>query len=880
MAESILVKKSYFTNADTAADAINKFIGSNYKEKNFPVLDDSSEMDPSIVNILNTLNSVEPSWVTDPSKFEDASNDLKTSTNDEDVVDKADAVNSYSGLQNISNNSAEFANLLDGIRSFELFTVPAKFRTEIELFNNSPVFSLTDYVKGLFNSPDIQFPNSMDCDTEIERVSQYKPLTQDIPVITDETIQEAAEINYFEDAKPQHIKYDSKGKKFILSDQLKKAVDDLIAELKKCDEPKDLRTYFTSKEASKVPDMLSSNIMPFVLAKVYNNTSKFPSDSFDIKNLEKFIKSYKSIGERNPGAKRFVNYDIFSTFKIDKDGTIDFVKDFLTLNLVNSEKARITNNGLLSCFNIFDSRIYLDTLYNLIPNEDRKDKFETEDGFVKFVRARINKNSRNSNVYAEDEADEEPDNSTKTEKEVQESLYIMMKQFGDMSLEDMHLCEQYHAMLYTELNTLDSKAFMEGISMIDIGKEINTIITETYDGKIPEYMQTRVKLTDDEPGVTVTPVATPDIPSNPIPDLAGSIDDKIGMADDYTSMLGSGASTNGANVVYNITNNYNSNNTTTVNKNKKKVVKNVDNSSGKTTTTDDHSTGKHEVINKNRANSKVIKDSYNNHFPGNKKNDDEPFNNKYNSEDRDDTSEEENTKFPGPETEGLDDENLQEFDTGISVNDLFAFLEDGELSSSMASREEPLSNGINTMKKPSSDMLTTAMDVDRNTLSFQQRAKKKIEKGIQTIDTATKPISRAKQWLAGIVDTLISRREAKVKEEIIENPSYRTVLFKAGRLATKLGMFGILFTINGYIGAAYAVASVSGFADRERMKKEVQREFGANIEILTEKIAIAKQQDTPESRKAAWEMMRVRSYMEDIVAGTPKSVFKTSNTIV
>lgn len=877
MAESIVVKKTYFTNADTAADAINKFIGSDYKEKNFPIIDDSSEMDASMKDIISSLNSVEPGWVEDNSKFEATENNV-------DTPDKANAVDSFKDFQNISNHSTEFANLLDGIRSMELFTTPAKFRTEIELFNDSSLFSIEDYVKGLFNSPDIQFPNSMNVDSEIERVTQYKPLTSDIPVITDETIQEAAEVNYFKDASPKHIKYDSKSKKFVLSDQLKKVVNDLVSKIDKCEETDELRDYFTSKEAAAAPDMFSSNVMPFILAKVYNNTSKYPNDDINVKDLEKFIKSYSSISGKNPGAKRFVNYDIFSTFKMDKEGTVNFLRDFLTLNLVNSENAKITNNGLLSCFNVFDSRIYLDTLYNLIPKEDKKDKFASEDSFVKFIRARINKNSRNSNVYAEDKAVTKPDNKTKTEKEVQEAAFISMKQFGDMSTTDMHLCEYYHAMLRTELDTLDSRLFTEGVSSIELGEEINTIIVETDAGKIPEYMQTRVKLSDEESPITITPVQAPDIPTNPIPDLAGSIDDKINGADGYDTMLGAGANTSGSNIVYNITNNYNSNNTTTIHKDRKNVVKNIDNSSGKSTTTDDHSTGKTVNANKTKTSHKFVKDSYNNHFPGKKgveENMDEAFNNKYNSEDHNDTSAEENTSIPKPEDEGLDDENLQEFASGISVGQLFAFLEDGELTSQMTPRpEEPLSNGINTMQPPKSDLLTTAMDVDRNTLPFQQKAKKKIQKGVQTVDAFVKPITRAKQWLAGIVDTLIERKEDKVKAEIIENPSYRTTLFKAARLALKIGAFGILFTINGYIGAAYAIAQVSGFADRERMKKEVQREFGAEMDILKEKIEEARRLDTPESRQAAWQMMRIRSKMEGIVATTPKSVVKTSNTIV
>ena len=39
MAESIVIKKSYFNNIETAVNAINQFVQSNYTAKDFPMLD-------------------------------------------------------------------------------------------------------------------------------------------------------------------------------------------------------------------------------------------------------------------------------------------------------------------------------------------------------------------------------------------------------------------------------------------------------------------------------------------------------------------------------------------------------------------------------------------------------------------------------------------------------------------------------------------------------------------------------------------------------------------------------------------------------------------------------------------------------------------------
>ncbi|MGN1086890.1 MAG: hypothetical protein ACI4Q5_07625, partial [Porcipelethomonas sp.] len=91
---------------------------------------------------------------------------------------------------------------------------------------------------------------------------------------------------------------------------------------------------------------------------------------------------------------------------------------------------------------------------------------------------------------------------------------------------------------------------------------------------------------------------------------------------------------------------------------------------------------------------------------------------------------------------------------------------------------------------------------------------------------------------------------------------------------------GVAFTINGYVGMAYVALQGAKIADRERLKKEVQEEFAAELEILNDKIRLADAEDSPQSRKDKWQMMRLRSKMEHIVAGTPRSRIRTRNDIV
>lgn len=888
----IVIKKDYFDNIKTAIDSINSFFSSNYKKKDFPVVDIDFQLDSVIMTIISWFNSIDPTWIDDPDKVisvidslhestENMSGDIYTQlTNDNNtvVLDHINAFIGFKALQFIGDNFTDFSKLVNGIYTFELFTQPSKFKDVIDTFSqNIPLTEIDDimgdntytifdekkYVTGIFNNEQIKLPESMKLDSEINRFSNCNDLTN-VEILIDESIQEAAEVNFFENSKPEHIKYDEKTEKFKISKQFEKTVDDMIHQLKQIDSTSTLLEWFTDTP-SGYPDKFTSVVIPCVLARVFSNPKKYEDENMDQESLKKYTDSYDSIINKNNGAKRFKNFDLFSTYKTDKEGTLKFLEDFLKLNLVNDEEAYISNNTLLTIFNIFDSRIYLDIMYNILPDSIKRREILDEDSFVKKIRARINKNSRNANIYKPDNKSVNG-NETPTTEQVQECVFNSLKEMGNMSLEDMKFCEQFHSIINDEISTLGDVMYNKGISQIAIDKYIGEsydIFQESYVqeqemGDIPDYMRNRINLSDESgngPNVTMTDVnLPPDVPMNPIDDLASSIDDKLQGDGGLEDMLGSGGKNKGRNIVYNITNNYNnsfnrdSNNTTTTTHNDsstgKSTVNNTtthnnnshnDHSSNKTTKTD-NSTRKSRTHTNNKGS--------NNNNNGSNPNDTKGF------------------------TNTIRDDN-QTFSSGHTIQEVFAFLES----------EEPLSEGGDAGKPPKGDLLTAAMDMDRKTLSKQQAAKKKVQKVVNTGKAILKPVTRTKQWLTKMIDSLIKRDEDKVKAQIIENPSYRTALYKAMRLAIKCGLTGVAFTVSGYLGAAYVVVQGAKLADKQRLRKEVQEEFTTELEILNDKIERASKEDTPESRKAVWQMMRLRSKMERMAANSPRSKIKHPSTI-
>lgn len=509
--KNIIIKQSYFTNIQTSINSINEFFSSQFKTKNFPVLDEGLDVDPTVERILSRLNAVDSSWVFDENKFQDMLNTINSElekidpeggvyqtlidSNNETLIQAVESYIGFKVLNMIADNFDAFTKFINGIYTFEVFYKPSEYNDALNVFDQFiqfdevPALDLEEkifddgfYVDGLFKNGDVSIPDELTVESETERITNRQDL-EGYEILVDDTVQEAAEVNYFENFKPVYIKYSESLKKYIVADQFKKWIDEFIAGLRKCDSTDDLNKFFSDSAWSDSLNLQPTGgaVAPFILVKVFNSTKKFPFDWFCDNTCEDYAKSYDSILEQNAGARRFQNYDLYSTFKSDKEGTIKFLEDFLKLNLVNDDDASITNNTLLTIFNIFDSRIYLDIMYNISPDSVKKEKLE--DAFVREIRGKINKNSRTKTAYTE-EAPKETDETgapTEVEPETTESVteYVSMElmKFGTMTHNDMRYCDQFAALIEKEIDTIDDRMYNEHVSPILVDEYIG----ESYD---------------------------------------------------------------------------------------------------------------------------------------------------------------------------------------------------------------------------------------------------------------------------------------------------------------------------------------------------------------------------------------------------------------
>jgi len=504
---NIIIKQAYFTNIQTAINSLNEFCSSGFKVKNFPVLDGEFELDATVERILSRLESVDPTWLEDEGKMNgiiemineniqkidpvDGVYETIISSNNEMMINAIDAYVGFKLLQVIADNFQDFIKFMNGIYTFEIFTKPDQYADVLDEFGKfipldeipeldleEKIFDEGFYVEGIFKNDHIELPDSLDIGEQTERIINRTPL-QGYEIYVDDSVQEAAEINYFTDTKPKHMKYSTKTKKWLVSNQFEKTINDLVAGLRKCDSTDDLATFFKSDFWKNMRD-LSDTIVPFILVKVFDNPKKF-NGKF---NTENYTKSYASIIKQNNGAKRFENYDIFTTFKSDKEGTIKFIEDFLKLNLVNDPDASISNNTLLTLFNIFDSRIYLDIVYNYAPDAVKKER--TEDQFVKEIRGKINKNSRTAKTYTNDQdaPDPSPEDKVDDTKTVSEYVANELNKLGDMSISDMMTCEQFSHIVECEIDTIGDKMYNAGLSpfLVEeyIGESFNDINSQQF----------------------------------------------------------------------------------------------------------------------------------------------------------------------------------------------------------------------------------------------------------------------------------------------------------------------------------------------------------------------------------------------------------------
>lgn len=506
--KNIIIKQSYFTNIQTSINSINEFFSSQFKTKNFPVLDEGLDVDPTVERILSRLNAVDSSWVFDENKFQDMLNTINSElekidpeggvyqtlidSNNETLIQAVESYIGFKVLNMIADNFDAFTKFINGIYTFEVFYKPSEYNDALNVFDQfiqfdevpsldleEKIFDDGFYVDGLFKNGDVSIPEELTVESETERITNRQDL-EGYEILVDDTVQEAAEINYFENDKPQNMKYSDSQKKFLISNEFSAAVDELVAGLRKCDSTDDLLKFFQDPNViPKLASRMSRTVIPFILVKVLTNPKKTATDLSPA--LKKYTDSYASILSQNVGARRFENYDLFSTFKSDKEGTIKFVEDFCKLKLVNDSDASIANNTLLTIFNIFDSRIYLDLVYNVAPESIKQEKIE--DAFVKDIRGKINKNSRTKTAYTEETPTETDETGAPTETKpdttetVTEYVSKELKKFGTMTHNDMRYCDQFHSLIEKEIDTIDDRMYNEHVSPILVDEYIG----ESYD---------------------------------------------------------------------------------------------------------------------------------------------------------------------------------------------------------------------------------------------------------------------------------------------------------------------------------------------------------------------------------------------------------------
>ena len=507
--KNIVIKQSYFTNIQTSINSINEFFSSQFKVKNFPVLDEGVDVDPTVERILSRLNAVDSSWVFDENKFQDMLNLINgelekidpeggvyqtlVDSNNETLIQAVESYIGFKVLNMIADNFDAFTKFINGIYTFEVFYKPSEYNDALNVFDQfiqfdevpsldleEKIFDDGFYVDGLFKNGDVSIPDELTVESETERITNRQDL-EGYEILVDDTVQEAAEVNYFENDKPKNMRYSDSQKKFLVSNEFISAIDELVAGLRKCDSTDDLLKFFQDPNViPKLCSRMSRTVIPFILVKVLTNPKKTATDLSP--TLKKYTDSYASILSQNNGARRFENYDLFSTFKSDKEGTIKFIEDFCKLKLVNDSDASIANNTLLTIFNIFDSRIYLDLVYNVAPESIKQEKIE--DAFVKDIRGRINKNSRTKTAYTEKDTPAETDETgapTETQPDTTETVneYVSMElmKFGTMTHNDMRYCDQFAALIEKEIDTLDDRLYNEHVSPI----LVDEYIAESYD---------------------------------------------------------------------------------------------------------------------------------------------------------------------------------------------------------------------------------------------------------------------------------------------------------------------------------------------------------------------------------------------------------------
>ena len=129
------------------------------------------------------------------------------------------------------------------------------------------------------------------------------------------------------------------------------------------------------------------------------------------------------------------------------------------------------------------------------------------------------------------------------------------------------------------------------------------------------------------------------------------------------------------------------------------------------------------------------------------------------------------------------------------------------------------------------------------------------------------------------MNSVIKRDEDQVKAEMFDNPSYRSAVLKAARLAAKLGMTGVLAALNPYLGVGYVGIQGLKAIDKQRLKGEMESELMTELEVTDQKIRDLSGNTSPEALKQKYELMRIRQKLIDKLPQTKKSLIKHPSSV-
>ena len=207
------VDPEYKENIESAVKAIEKFVSSGFKAKDFPMVseDNDEELEPSLFHMITWFKKIDPSWFHDGSRIDAALDEIrdipqkmgnyedilgKLSEDDDDgEMEKIHQYIAYQMTQIIDSHKNDFHELLSGISNFSLFTTPSRYKKALSIFdapmqlndirdilgdnNQFYIFNGEEYVKGIFQTDQIKLSSKFKQEKEFEDLKNLKDISVD-----------------------------------------------------------------------------------------------------------------------------------------------------------------------------------------------------------------------------------------------------------------------------------------------------------------------------------------------------------------------------------------------------------------------------------------------------------------------------------------------------------------------------------------------------------------------------------------------------------------------------------------------------------------------------------------------------------------------------